>query len=586
MATAPSRHEISQPSGHDLAPRDDNGSDYGDLTAEEDELLSELVSRIAPWRPDQDHLPSTTTTTTTGTTGPARDGINHIETGPGRGTLHRVRHDEPPSLREPGLGRHEAGPAVVPAPVDGGHFPSRPVPLDKTDDGATMSARGEASPQTTATTTTTTTTTSAAAAAAPAPSTEPDHRSPLERFRLTRPLSVTDLVSPAWCELQYWYSLTLHGRKRRTAAMKQGSVVHQVLQDQVAPAVQVRTTTREDAWALRLWNAIQGLRLLRETGLTREMEVWGVVEGAVVVGVIDQLSYTCPDRVLEAEATFPGPVDPDPDAAPDDAGLPALQTTLDRYMRSCAAGSADATTTTPTSTPPPPPGPQHHQKIYLTDVKTRTSQVLPQTISFRPTLLQLMIYHRLLADLVSGAVDPAIIFARYRVDPAAPLTDAFLDEIQRLQDIDLFFSTATTLVSPLPSPSPQAPQPARAPITLHDLWALLQHHLRTTFPAGRASLSPVLQAEYRRAADGSLLGAKTFLYEDAVVAPYLAEELAWWAGRRPAIGVPVEEAYKCRSCEFANDCAWRQEKAQQAVYAYRSLALGAGAAKANTKSVV
>ena len=56
----------------------------------------------------------------------------------------------------------------------------------------------------------------------------PDLRSPLERFR-TKPkkaLSVTDLISPSWCELQYWYALTKCGKKRRTPAMRQGSKVH------------------------------------------------------------------------------------------------------------------------------------------------------------------------------------------------------------------------------------------------------------------------------------------------------------------------------------------------------------------------
>src|ERR1700712_809658 len=86
----------------------------------------------------------------------------------------------------------------------------------------------------------------------------PDIRSPLERFR-TKPkkaLSVTDLVSPAWCELQYWYTLTLHGRKKRTPAMKQGSKVHQKLEDQVHTTVKVDIQTKEDAWGLRIWNVI------------------------------------------------------------------------------------------------------------------------------------------------------------------------------------------------------------------------------------------------------------------------------------------------------------------------------------------
>ena len=61
-------------------------------------------------------------------------------------------------------------------------------------------------------------------ATAPAPETpppetpNPDLRSPLQRYRSAprKALSVTDLVSPAWCELQYSMTLALHGRKPRT----------------------------------------------------------------------------------------------------------------------------------------------------------------------------------------------------------------------------------------------------------------------------------------------------------------------------------------------------------------------------------
>ena len=128
-----------------------------------------------------------------------------------------------------------------------------------------------------------------------------DKRSPLERFRRPpkKTLSVTDLISPAWCELQYLYTLSKHGKKKRTPAMKQGTAVHKALEDEVHTTVQVSTTKREDSWGLRIWNIIQGLRTLRDTGRTREFEVWGTVGGELVNGVIDELSYTCPDPAVK-----------------------------------------------------------------------------------------------------------------------------------------------------------------------------------------------------------------------------------------------------------------------------------------------
>ena len=106
---------------------------------------------------------------------------------------------------------------------------------------------------------------------------EPDTRSPLERFRRPpkKPLSVTDLISPAWCELQYYYTLSKHGKKKRTPAMKQGTKIHKALEDEVHRMEPVTILTKEDGWGLRIWNVIQGLRTLKETGCTRELEIWG-----------------------------------------------------------------------------------------------------------------------------------------------------------------------------------------------------------------------------------------------------------------------------------------------------------------------
>jgi exonuclease V len=34
----------------------------------------------------------------------------------------------------------------------------------------------------------------------------------------------------------------------------------------------------------------------------------------------------------------------------------------------------------------------------------------------------------------------------------------------------------------------------------------------------------------------------------------------WWKGERTPRGVEVMEAWKCRICEFADECEWRQER--------------------------
>ncbi|KAK0645048.1 Exonuclease V [Lasiodiplodia hormozganensis] len=364
----------------------------------------------------------------------------------------------------------------------------------------------------------------------------PDERSPLERFRTPpkKPLSVTDIVSPAWCELQYWYTLTKHGRKRQTPAMKQGSKVHKKLEDQVHTTVQVTVESREDAWGLKIWNIIQGLRTLRQTGHTRELEVWGVIDGQVVNGIIDELSYTCPDEGLEELAL---------------ARLnrlksrPPDQTAISQFFQ--PQGAVDL-------------GEPHTQsKVWITDVKTRGTKTLPQGSSMRPTIMQLMMYRKLLADLAAGLVDAEVIFKRYRLRSNERFTDVFVAEVGGVG----FGSQGSPSDGrdALSSSQQDALSELLAHNSLTQLWGLMIQEFRRTI----SGIGQVLRAEFRHQQTGDVLGSKTLVYEESTLDGYLAEEMEWWRGKRKARGVDIEEAFKCRICEFAEECEWRIEKVEE-----------------------
>lgn len=384
----------------------------------------------------------------------------------------------------------------------------------------------------------------------------PDLRSPLERFR-TKPkkaLSVTDLISPSWCELQYWYTLTKHGRKRQTPAMRQGSRVHKTLEDQVHTTVEVDVLSKEDAWGLRIWNIIQGLKTLRDTGMTREIEVWGVVDGLVVNGVLDELSYICPDRELEevtAKSTQDTP--------------PADQTSITNFLDQGNSNSNDLGVIKNLRDMI-----KKTSRIYLTDVKTRGAKSIPKGASFRPTLMQLMLYHRLLSDLATNKVDASVIFDRYDLDSAAPFSDSFIAQIGNLNEVFYEASTDPEHVPDVPSPAQDPMQTLLEHNSLHRLWGLMIQEFKRTMPAGVKSIGNVLKAEYRGQVDGAILGIKTFLYDDKVMQTYLDDEIRWWKGEREAQGVCLEEAYKCGFCEFADECSWRKNKIEEATVAHRA----------------
>ncbi|PVH82783.1 hypothetical protein DL98DRAFT_456350 [Cadophora sp. DSE1049] len=375
----------------------------------------------------------------------------------------------------------------------------------------------------------------------------PDLRSPIERFRTPpkKALSVTDLVSPAWCELQYWYTLTKHGRKRRTPAMKEGTRVHKVLEEQVYTTVRVEVQTREDAWGLRIWNVIQGLRTLRDTGQTRELEIWGTIDGLVVSGVIDELSYICPDTDLEESLQKP------------QEERPSDQSTIADFFKAAGAKSLEQATKSKRRV--------QTKKVYLCDVKTRGGRSVPSASAFKPTKIQLMLYHRLLSALAINTVDFSILASRFNLDATKVLSDEFITQVGSLND-EVFYDEPTEPGSQdsALNGSQDSMSTLLAHNTLNLLWSLMITEFQLTLPEGADSLGRILKAEYRSRDNGEVVGTKTLAMDDLELTTFISHEMEWWKGERQAEGVVVEEAFKCRSCDFADDCEWRIQKVEEA----------------------
>ncbi|KAM0275954.1 hypothetical protein ACHAQH_007255 [Verticillium albo-atrum] len=367
---------------------------------------------------------------------------------------------------------------------------------------------------------------------------EPDTRSPLIRFRSfpKKPFSVSDLTAGSWCELQYFYTLTRlpFGRKTRTVAMKEGTKLHKELEDEVHTTVRVEVVSKEDAFGLKIWNLTQGLRTLRETGLTRELEVWGFVEGNLVNGVIDGLSYDHPDPEFELELRQKQ------DAQP----------SITDYFQSQK------------------PGTQKVLQIYLTDVKTRGKRSTANTAQLRPAKVQLFLYHRFLSVMAAEELDYPRVFRRYNLDPDEPFSDSFIAQIASLHDEEFFDADPSFDDEYAPkSSSSKAPadcsQSSSVPDfvkyrTLRELLPLLVSELKQTFPHGADSVGRLLSVEYRYRADGSLIDNRIFPMDDAVLDSYLGGTMEWWKAEREPQGVQIEDAWKCLYCEFAEVCTWRK----------------------------
>jgi len=66
--------------------------------------------------------------------------------------------------------------------------------------------------------------------------------------------------------------------------------------------------------------------------------------------------------------------------------------------------------------------------------------------------------------------------------------------------------------------------------------------------------------EYRTQKGNRVLGSQTFEYNEGTTKAYAHQVIEWWDGKRPTTGVEIEEAYKCRLCEYEEGCSWRTQK--------------------------
>ena len=130
--------------------------------------------------------------------------------------------------------------------------------------------------------------------------------------------------------------------------------------------------------------------------------------------------------------------------------------------------------------------------------------------------------------------------ARYDLRPLEPFTEVFIQEIGSI------------------GPDNNA---ANYP-NLLSLWSLLVTEMQNTLRP--TNISPILRAEFRYAKTGDVIGSALTVYEPETIDKYIADEMAWWKGSREARGVEVEEAFKCRICDFAEGCSWRKTKVEEA----------------------
>ncbi|KAF7302408.1 hypothetical protein HMN09_00874600 [Mycena chlorophos] len=394
--------------------------------------------------------------------------------------------------------------------------------------------------------------------------------SPMARYRGRRTLSVTDISSLAWCEVQFDYGLQQRRSRRlkdrprsfksentgkeivvqqdvaarNDKTTKRGQFIHKELERELKPAeVQVVITSEEERWGLRILNFLSSLFSLAVENCTREIPVFGLVNGIAVVGIIDELQ-------IESNT------------------------------------------------------------IHVIDTKTRRSHSLPSEDDTEPTKVQLMLYHRLISVLLNPHIqfDYPAFWNQLGLDGTKTFSAVFVDQMRDVlgntdvvpsclqdlaalldlrvaemrlpplnPDLTVVYRSQNKYPAPLrrdqtvPALSVQQPQETEEQeLARAIVMSLTSEAEAAQIAVFQAQLQQALlecrrdpEPEATPAAAAAIIGTKHFPMDDPALDAYLQRSMDWWLGRRKAQGVEERQTRRCLSCEYSNDCEWREQKAAE-----------------------
>ncbi|KAE8230937.1 hypothetical protein CF326_g4055 [Tilletia indica] len=260
-------------------------------------------------------------------------------------------------------------------------------------------------------------------------------------------LSVTDIVSLAWCEVQSLYGV-LGGRNlpldqrptsfttktgtiispdydlaaEREKTLAKGRAIHAELEKELyAEQIVIPTETTADKWALRILEVCCGLKNLLNDGICREVRVFAIIDGFLVFGQIDEIevkrkhvgegSQDSNDMVILKASTSlgsSGKQEARGQLQADNINTLHMHAVRSSYSSSHSVSSTDKEVWS-RQTVKHDVGQAVNTAIkcevsfVVSDSKTRFSPTIPRIESQASARLQCMLYRRMLEELCLGA---------------------------------------------------------------------------------------------------------------------------------------------------------------------------------------
>ncbi|XP_068126314.1 exonuclease V [Hyperolius riggenbachi] len=166
-------------------------------------------------------------------------------------------------------------------------------------------------------------------------------------------------------------------------------------------------------------------------------------------------------------------------------------------------------------------------ELELRELKTRATPTLPRLAQKKSHELQVCLYKLLFDGMVSGVLQADAVMQHENLRPEQELG----------ADVKEHAIKCGLTVT-----------------TLRDVLELT--FLNLTF--SELPRIDSLKLEYCYQGDSSFLGFDTVTFKEESVMEQVTFYLSYWKGQRDIQGVDIEDAWKCRMCDFADICEWRR----------------------------
>ena len=178
------------------------------------------------------------------------------------------------------------------------------------------------------------------------------------------------------------------------------------------------------------------------------------------------------------------------------------------------------------------------KSFIILELKTRTTNTIPENSQQQSNHLQVMIYKELLDSLTQGHYNNySEMLHQKGLRMTLPLTKGPIDYIKSSGLYHLF-------------------ELMGADITLQRLVdAICKAIVDLQLP-----LVNTLLVQYIYQKDGSVIGIEPVLYDESWTDKMVRSAIGYWKGERSAMGVDIEDSWKCNSCQFNDVCVWRKRQ--------------------------